>query len=311
MKTRFANFAQIDYPVPPWSQAAGNTEQDWDDNVRSVLTSSLLPTPLEDMRLVIKHNDKDVIVDKMHIPAKYTKIDGLTERPLRRWIAGTDVEIPTPEYVEEDPEKTYYTSDTFKDTVDQETHVPFLDQPPFPQSIINELRNPRSKSSSRIPLQVVEKLLRKDERAEVKKEAARGLMLDTPATEAAKRETKALREAKPELFDNEAPLTAETVNVLAQYMSKHLFLGGQLPDLDARQQAKKPTTKVPEKKGISKRWGVPKFHSLPKNDEWRAKPGKMARRTVKVKANKNFEKAPLRIRRKEDKAKRYDLRPRR
>jgi hypothetical protein len=309
----------VDNSAPPWSEDAPGNETGWKIGSKDVLVTASYPLELADLRLVIKHKNRDVILDTMRIPREDTKIsdDGLSERPIRRWIPGTDIQIFTPAKVDEDPEKTYYSSDTFQEAVDQESYVPFMALPPFPQSVISEFRKPMDKTNTRIPLKHAQRLMKKEARAELKKQAGRSLMLDTPVKDAYRREMAAVRVSRPDAFSEEPTLANDTVSRLAEYMNKHISIGNSMPvrktqeQLNEIEQQRQRKIKAVGGRKSNKKYNV-KFAHKVKNDAWKArKAGKMARKTQKIESNKTFEREPLRLRRKKPVDQQYEKRDRR
>jgi large subunit ribosomal protein L24 len=70
--------------------------------------------------------------------------DGRIISRWSRFVKGTDIEIPKPQrkYNDQSGEECFTTS---ADDVTQVTYQPDHSQPPFPQELLNELRNPYKK----------------------------------------------------------------------------------------------------------------------------------------------------------------------
>jgi len=115
--------------------------------------------PVSDVRLVVSVVDKrtqkpkDVIVegierrfldDRKSRDGKEPKYWRGKEREFIRVVPSLgNLEIPKPEPAE--PEEEDFDSDTLRITVEEPTWIPTLLSPPFPEGVINELRNKYSK----------------------------------------------------------------------------------------------------------------------------------------------------------------------
>lgn len=125
------------------------------------------PFPIEDVRLVYPLPDpktgipKDVVIEKL-LPVYMGK--GETER----CIPGTKTLIPWPDEAEEEHEET--SNDTERSALEEVTFQPYLLHPPMPTSVIDELRNKRSRFRTRHEWEFVQEKTREDEEAERRKE---------------------------------------------------------------------------------------------------------------------------------------------
>lgn len=70
-------------------------------------------------------------------------VDGREITRWSRFVKGTDVEIPKPARKYNDQGEELFTTDA--DDVLSVTYKPDLSQPPFPQDLVRELRNPYKK----------------------------------------------------------------------------------------------------------------------------------------------------------------------
>lgn len=115
---------------------------------RAILAQPM-PVPWDHVKLVYPLRDQktghfeDVIVDKVDLrnAGWFERRDGRREYVQgQRYLPGVKVALPWPKT--EPPKKSEgYDDDTLRMSVDEETHRPYLLQPPMPPSIIDELRN--------------------------------------------------------------------------------------------------------------------------------------------------------------------------
>ncbi|KAL4944238.1 hypothetical protein BDV06DRAFT_187888 [Aspergillus oleicola] len=105
-----------------------------------------LPVPLDDVRLVAALDDpstgqtRDVLVEHIYGGGPTVEHDYGVELPKHtRYIAGEDIEIPWPRA--DKPNVKDEEWDTLRMEVETPTWVPSLHEPPFPSSVLDELRN--------------------------------------------------------------------------------------------------------------------------------------------------------------------------
>jgi len=109
---------------------------------------------------------RDVIIK--NIVGKNHRQDRRTgKREHSRYIAGTRIELPWPAIEEE--EHKDYPADTLRLDVEAKTFIPTLMRPPFPSSVIDELRNKFSVFRTRHDPEYIEEKKQEDREKEAKK----------------------------------------------------------------------------------------------------------------------------------------------
>lgn len=140
-------FVQADIAVPEWAKSSMG--------IKSDIMPQPMPIPIDNVRHVIALEDKDqpgstrdyIIQHAYGGPPFYERPPGSETPRYSRYISGLGLEIPWPK--EELPQIKDGQWDTLRVEVDTQTWVPTLDNPPFPSTIIDELRNKYSKFRSR------------------------------------------------------------------------------------------------------------------------------------------------------------------
>ena len=159
-----------------------NVFKSLDANQPSVLFRES-PIHYDDVRLVIpvlnRETNKlqDTVVAKVAMSKVYfDKTEGVAE--WSRYIAGTTDEIPWPE---KEPEKEHFDQpgDSRIMHVETSTYVPKLLEPPFPVSVMDELRNKYSKFRIRHEPEYIAEI----EREERRRLAKAGKRIPTPVQE--------------------------------------------------------------------------------------------------------------------------------
>lgn len=137
---------QADISVPDWAKASMALDTD--------IVAQGLPVPIDDIRHVIALTDpetgitKDCIIEHAYAGPPYFERPAWSKLPrFSRYVSGLDWEIPWP--TEEAPEIKDGEWDTLRYEVDQVTWVPPLDNPPFPSTVLDELRNKYSRFRTR------------------------------------------------------------------------------------------------------------------------------------------------------------------
>ncbi|OCK81749.1 hypothetical protein K432DRAFT_350465 [Lepidopterella palustris CBS 459.81] len=140
---------------------------------------------------------RDVIVDEVEV--RNFQKDHTGKESWDRYIPGTNIRIEWPE--EREPEYIDHPDDTLRITVEERTYIPTLLIPPFPETVIDELRGKYSKFRTRHDEDYVEKKMKEDEEVEKKKKM--GVNMRTPLQElfAQKKVEKASR-PPPELTED-------------------------------------------------------------------------------------------------------------
>ncbi|KAJ5625947.1 hypothetical protein N7510_002256 [Penicillium lagena] len=140
------NTNMADVAVPDWMQTSMGIKSD-------IVTNSL-PIPIDDIRHVIALQDpktgliEDWIVEHAYAAGPFVERHPDSTTPkFTRYVLGEDIEIPWP--VENIPPAKDGQWDTTRMEADTDTWVPSLAHPPFPSSIIDELRNKFSKFRTR------------------------------------------------------------------------------------------------------------------------------------------------------------------
>lgn len=195
--------------------------------IKSDVLAQSLPVPMDDIRHVIALETgsegnsvtRDHIVKHAYAGSPYLERAAHSKLPRHtRYISGLDIEIPWP--TEEEPHHKDGEYDTLRFEVDQETWVPSLDNPPFPSSVLDELRNKYSRFRKRHdPEYVREKVME-----EYRKEYLASQSLLTPIMElkeASIAKAKAARQAKTD-EDGNMLLDTETSDFIARFMQTSL-----------------------------------------------------------------------------------------
>lgn len=142
------------------------------------------PIHYDDVRLVIPVLDpktnklQDTVVAKVAMSKVFVdKAEGGVPE-WSRYISGTTTEIPWPE---KEPEKEHFDqpADSRIMHVETTTYVPKLLEPPFPMSVMDELRNKYSKFRMRHEPEYIADI----ERAERRRLAKAGIQVSTPVQE--------------------------------------------------------------------------------------------------------------------------------
>jgi large subunit ribosomal protein L24 len=183
---------------------------------------------MNDIRLVQRIGNRDVIVDRMEIPegeSQYFYEDKENEKaahevPYRRFIPSTEVEIETPsrwDQEEGDSEEKIeiLDADSIGDGVSKVSFQPDISSPPFHLNIIDELRNKYSKYRLRHDDEFIEKMMEVEAKAELRKKSVD--LMATPAKDLyRKQKAQAIELAKKQ------ELTNESLNILGTYMQKNM-----------------------------------------------------------------------------------------
>lgn len=165
-----------DVTFPPWlNEQYGH---------KSPVHSINLPVALDDVKLVVALDDpvtgntRDVLVEHVYGGEPLLERPYGTDIPRHtRYIAGEDIEIPWPR---SDPaEQKDEEWDTLRMEVETPTWVPSLHNPPFPSSVLDEIRNKFSKYRTRHDPEWVEQKKLED----YKKEYLQSRSLLTPKGE--------------------------------------------------------------------------------------------------------------------------------
>lgn len=123
-------------------------------NIQADVLSQSLPVPFDDIRHVIALRDPETRTTKDHIIEHVYAGKPFLERPpwsklprYSRWASGLDLLIPWP--TEDVPSYTDGELDTLGWHVDEVTWEPSIKEPPFPPSVLDELRNKFSRFRTR------------------------------------------------------------------------------------------------------------------------------------------------------------------
>ncbi|KAI9375389.1 hypothetical protein BJX61DRAFT_531593 [Aspergillus egyptiacus] len=165
-----------DVYFPPWlSEQYGNN---------SPFQSVPLPISMDDVRLVVALDDpatgqtRDVLVEHVYGGAPILEREHGVDTPRHtRYIAGENIEIPWPRH--EPPTFKDQPWDTLRMEVETPTWLPSLHNPPFPPSVLDELRNKYSPYRTRHDPEFVEQKRLED----LKKEYLKSRSLLTPKGE--------------------------------------------------------------------------------------------------------------------------------
>jgi large subunit ribosomal protein L24 len=159
---------QVDIEVPQYMVSETDTDK------RPVRTIEQ-PVPIDKVRLVFPLIDRetgvtrDVIVKKL-VSGKI-RVDRVTgKRKWARIIPGLKIAVPWPKI--EPKQHKDCAVDTLRAEVESKTFVPTLFRPPFPSTVIDELRNKYSKFRTRHDPEYVAAKMKEDELKEEKKKLA-------------------------------------------------------------------------------------------------------------------------------------------
>ncbi|KAJ5477186.1 hypothetical protein N7539_007330 [Penicillium diatomitis] len=207
------NVHEADINVPEWAKASMGIKSD-------VLAQSM-PVPMDDVRLVFAMTDgnttKDYIVQHAYAGRPYLERPTWSKMPrYTRYVAGLNIEIPWP--TEEEPQFEDGAFDTTRMEVEESTWVPSLDNPPFPSTIIDELRNKYSRFRTRHDEEYVrEKVL-----DEYRQEFLASQALLTPAGQLKKWKVEQNIQARKARTDENGNmiLDSETANFIERFMSQ-------------------------------------------------------------------------------------------
>jgi large subunit ribosomal protein L24 len=203
-------------------------EQGGSDQELRMARPQNLQVSMNDIRLVQRIGDRDVIVDRMLIPegeSQYFEGDrekNVTahEEPYTRLIPTTDVEIETPPRKDNEDDDSENSSevlaaDSIGDGVTAPTFQPDISSPPFHLSIIDELRNKYSKYRLRHDDDFVEKMIAIDTKAELRAKSVD--LMTTPAKDLyRKQKAEAIELAKKQ------ELTNKSLEILGTYMQNNM-----------------------------------------------------------------------------------------
>jgi large subunit ribosomal protein L24 len=190
-----------------------------------------LEIPFEDIRLVYRVGDRDVIVDQMEILESEWDEETEMEVPRVRVIPTTNIEL-LPENANQTQKPNENgkkelsdldaadgtSSDTFAPAVHSTTFEPSLFTPPFHSTIIDELRGKYSKFRVRHSEEFVEKMLSLDKREETKKQSVK--LMRSPIKELYYKQKKQASEVA-----KQQQLTDESLSIIGRYMQKNLRNG--------------------------------------------------------------------------------------
>jgi hypothetical protein len=177
--------------------------QGWPDHMVGEPQKHQFPVSLEDLRLVQRIGNEDVIVDRMEIHSSTWDKEKNAEIPVLRFVPSTNIEIPTPEpEIEEEqtPNKSDYG--TIQNAAQAITFEPVLSRPPFHESIIDELRAKHGKYRIRFPERHFNSWMKKVEEKQVIKDSTR--LMRTPIQEYAAKESRMAKEKTPKEVSDDA-----------------------------------------------------------------------------------------------------------
>lgn len=138
---------QADVALPEWLRKQHQE--------KTAFSSMEIPVPIDDVRLVVALDDpetkrvRDVLVEHLVGGRPFLEREYKSDTPKHtRYIAGENIEVPWPRT--EIPDKKDEEADTVRMEVETATYTaPSLEHPPFPPSVIDELRNKYSKYRTR------------------------------------------------------------------------------------------------------------------------------------------------------------------
>ncbi|GLI72260.1 hypothetical protein PoHVEF18_000430 [Penicillium ochrochloron] len=208
------NVNEADINVPEWAKASMGIKSD-------VLLQNM-PVPMDDVRLVFAMTDgkatKDYIVQHAHAGRPYVERPSWSKVPkFTRYVSGLNIRIPWP--TEEEPQYEDGEFDTTRMEVEGSTWVPSLDNPPFPSTIIDELRNKYSRFRTRHD----EEYVREKVMEEYRQEYLASQAILTPAGELKKMKVEQSIQSREARTDENGNLMmdSETTNFIERFMSQN------------------------------------------------------------------------------------------
>lgn len=192
--------------------------------IKEDLMPQNLPVSIDHIRHVIAMYDpiqkitKDTIVEHAYAGPPYIERPPWSKLPkFSRYVLGNDLEMPWPS--EEQPQLKDGEWDTLRYQVDDVTWIPSLDKPPFPSTVLDELRNKYSRFRTRHdPEYVREKIIE-----EYRQQYVESQSLLTPFGELRRiMATKSAEEKKSKLdADGNVVMDRNTANFVAHYMKRN------------------------------------------------------------------------------------------
>lgn len=190
--------------------------------IKSDVLPQNMPVPMDDVRLVFAMTDgkatKDYIVQHAHAGRPYVERPSWSKVPkFTRYVSGLNIRIPWP--TEEEPQYEDGEFDTTRMEVEGSTWVPSLDNPPFPSTIIDELRNKYSRFRTRHD----EEYVREKVMEEYRQEYLASQAILTPAGELKKMKVEQSIQSRQARTDENGNLLmdSETTNFIERFMSQN------------------------------------------------------------------------------------------
>jgi len=209
--------------------------------IKSDILAQNMPVPIDNIRHVIALEDpntreiKDHLIEHAYAGPPYFERPAWSKLPrFTRYVSGIDVEIPWP--TEEEPEVKDCEFDTSRYEVDEVSWVPSLDNPPFPSSVLDELRNKYSRFRTRHdPEYVRQKVIE-----EYRREWLESQSLLTPIGQfRQQRAAKSVQEKAAKLdADGNVIMDTETNAFIDQFMSMNMSKS-QPKSTKSKQQSQK------------------------------------------------------------------------
>ncbi|KAJ5736760.1 uncharacterized protein N7483_001885 [Penicillium malachiteum] len=231
-----------DIHVPEWAKKSMNIQSD--------TMPQPLPISIDNVRHVIaldvNNTTKDHIVQHAYAAGPYMERSSDSKLPrFSRYVSGLDIEIPWP--TEPEPQFDVGEFDTRGNEVSKVSWIPSLDAPPFPSTVIDELRNKFSRFRTRHDEEYVKKMVMEEYRQEYLKSQT----LLTPKGEI--KQAKALRSAatKAQALDSNGNVKMEkaTAKFIDDFMKMQLNqaqpVSDKAPKASKARQTRK-TRKTPE-----------------------------------------------------------------
>ncbi|OKL59114.1 hypothetical protein UA08_05647 [Talaromyces atroroseus] len=138
------HFNTVDVRYPAWANQA--------DGSQDPFLPQEMPISIDDVRLVVTLEDQgrqyEVIAKHVYGGGPYLKRSNAQTPRHTRYITGENIRIPWPEETKVD-NAVDEDGDTSRKEVEYETWKPSIQQPPFSQFILDELRNKFSKYRTR------------------------------------------------------------------------------------------------------------------------------------------------------------------
>lgn len=192
-------------------------------NISVDVIAQAVPLPMDDVRLVTALDDPeagtttDYLIKHAYAGPPYLERPPWSKLPrYTRYVSGEDIPIPWP--TEEEPTHKDGEQDTLRWQADEVTWEPSIKEPPFPSSVLDELRNKYSRFRTRHePAYVREKIIE-----EYRQQYLESQLLLTPAGEKRQLTATQSTERKKSRLDADGNVIMDnkTADFISQYLNR-------------------------------------------------------------------------------------------